>query len=79
MANLSDVGRLLLILGGAIVLLGLLLLIAGRVPFLGRLPGDITIQRGNTTFFFPIMTCIVLSLVLTVVVNLVLWLISRRP
>jgi len=78
MANFSDLGRLLLIAGGAIVLLGLVLLLVGRVPFFGRLPGDISIQRGNTTFFFPIVTCLVLSVVLTVVVNLLLFLLRRR-
>ena len=46
----------------------------GRVPWLGRLPGDIHVQRGNWTFFFPLGTSIVLSLLLT----LVLWLIGRR-
>jgi uncharacterized membrane protein len=77
MANFSDLGRLLLIAGGAIVLLGLVLLLVGRIPFFGRLPGDISIQRGNTTFFFPIVTCLVLSVVLTVVLNLLL-LLRRR-
>jgi heme/copper-type cytochrome/quinol oxidase subunit 2 len=78
MANFSDLGRLLLIAGGVIVLLGLVLLLVGRVPFFGRLPGDISIQRGNTTFYFPIVTCLVLSVVLTVVVNLLLFLLRRR-
>jgi Protein of unknown function (DUF2905) len=78
LANFSDLGRLLLIAGGAIVLLGLVLLLVGRVPFFGRLPGDISIQRGNTTFYFPIVTCLVLSVVLTVVVNLLLLLLRRR-
>jgi uncharacterized membrane protein len=78
MANFSDLGRLLLIAGGAIVLLGLVLLLVGRVPFFGRLPDDISIQRGNTTFFFPIVACLVLSVVLTVVVNLLLLLLRRR-
>lgn len=78
MANFSDLGRLLLIAGGAIVLLGLVLLLVGRVPFFGRLPGDISIQHGNTSFYFPIVTCLVLSVVLTVVVNLLLFLLRRR-
>ena len=78
MANLSDLGRALLLIGGAIVVLGMLLLLAGRIPLLGRLPGDITIQRGNTSFYFPIVTCIVLSVVLTVILNLVLWLLGRH-
>lgn len=78
MPNLSDLGRALLLVGGAIVVLGLLLLLAGRIPLLGRLPGDINIRRGNSSFYFPIVTCIVLSVVLTVMLNLVLWLLRRR-
>jgi hypothetical protein len=78
MSNLSDLGRALLLVGGAIVVLGLLLLLAGRIPLLGRLPGDINIRRGSTTFYFPIVTCIVLSVVLTVILNLVLWLLRRH-
>ncbi|HEX8034976.1 MAG TPA: DUF2905 domain-containing protein [Ktedonobacterales bacterium] len=78
MSNLSDLGRALLLVGGAIVVLGLLLLLAGRIPLLGRLPGDIAIQRGNTSFYFPIVTCIVLSVVLTVILNVALWLLGRH-
>ncbi len=76
MAHFSDLGRRRLIAGGAIVPLGLLLV--GRVPFFGRLPGDISFQRGNTTIYVPIMTWLVLSVVLTVVVNLLLLLLRRR-
>ena len=78
MSNFSDLGRLLLLIGGAIVVLGAILVVVGRVPFLGRLPGDISIRRGNTSFFFPIVTCLVLSVALTVVVNLLLLLFRRR-
>lgn len=78
MSNFSDLGRLLLLIGGAIVVLGVILVVVGRVPFLGRLPGDISIRRGNTSFYFPIVTCLVLSVVLTVVVNLLLLLFRRR-
>jgi Protein of unknown function (DUF2905) len=78
MPNLSDLGRALLLIGGAIVVLGVLLLLAGRIPLLGRLPGDISIRRGNTSFYFPIVTCIVLSVVLTVILNVALWLLRRH-
>lgn len=78
MSNFSDLGRLLLVIGGAIVVLGAILVVVGRVPFLGRLPGDISIRRGNTSFYFPIVTCLVLSVALTVVVNLLLLLFRRR-
>jgi hypothetical protein len=58
------VGKLLVLVGVGISVLGLLVMMG--VP-LGRLPGDIVIRRGSTTFYFPIATCIVLSLLLTVV------------
>lgn len=60
-------GRLLLIAGLVIAALGALVMLG--VP-LGRLPGDVTIRRGNTTFYFPIVTCLVLSVLLTVLMAL---------
>ena len=62
-------GKMLLLFGVAMVLLGLVLLAAGhfsgKVPWLGRLPGDIHIERGSWTFYFPLATCLIVSLVLT--------------
>jgi hypothetical protein len=72
-----DVGRLLIILGFIIVALGIGILLAGRLPFIGHLPGDILIRRGGGSFYFPIVTCLLLSIALTVVLN-VLTLIFRR-
>ena len=72
-----DVGRLLIILGFIIVALGIVILLAGRLPFIGHLPGDILIRRGGGSFYFPIVTCLLLSIALTVVFN-VLTLIFRR-
>lgn len=69
---LESLGKLLVVLGLGIVLLGGLLLLAGRIPFLGRLPGDILVQRDNFTFFFPLATSLLISLVLTIVINVVL-------
>lgn len=71
---MHDLGRLLIVLGVVIALLGVVLTVAGRVPGLGRLPGDIHIERGNWSFYFPLGTSIVLSVLLT----LVFWLINRR-
>jgi len=69
------VGRLLITLGVLLVVIGLLIDLAPRLPFrIGRLPGDIYIHRHNATFYFPIVTCILVSAVLT----LVLWLFNRR-
>ncbi|MFQ5791031.1 MAG: DUF2905 domain-containing protein [Acidobacteriota bacterium] len=70
---LSGLGRILIFLGLGIVTLGLLLTLVGRVPFLGRLPGDVVFRKGNLTFYFPLATSILLSLLLT----LLLWLFRR--
>ena len=78
MPNLSDLGRALLLVGGAIVVLGLLLLVVGRIPLLGRLTGDINVRRGNSTFYFPVVTGVMLSVALIVVANLALWLLRRH-
>jgi Protein of unknown function (DUF2905) len=67
----SDVvGRCLLIFGLAVALVGAALLLFARIPFIGRLPADISFQRDGFSFFFPIVTCIVLSVILTIAVNL---------
>lgn len=58
-------------MGGLIVLLGLLLLLAGKVPLLGRLPGDITFRRGNVRCYVPIATSILLSLLLTIALAII--------
>jgi len=71
---MGDVGRALVIIGIVIVAVGLLMMMAGRIPWIGRLPGDIHVQRGNWTFYFPLATSLLLSLVLT----LIFWLIGRR-
>jgi hypothetical protein len=72
-----DVGRLLIILGFIIVALGIVILLAGRLPFIGHLPGDILLRRGGGSFYFPLVTCLLFSIALTVVLN-VLTLIFRR-
>ena len=67
-------GRTLVFVGGLLFVLGLILIFAGKVNLpIGRLPGDIVIRGKNTTFYFPLMTSIVLSVILT----LVLWVVSR--
>lgn len=75
--DLTDVGRMLLLLGGLLVGLGLVLLLVGRIPFLGQLPGDITLRRGNATCYVPIVTSIVLSLLLTLLLNLLIRMLGR--
>jgi len=72
--SMTDLGKALIGLGLLLVIVGGLLLVSGRVPFLGRLPGDIHVQRGNWSFYFPLTTSILLSVVL----SLVLMFLSRR-
>ena len=67
---MPEIGRLLIIIGGFILVVGLFLALGLRIPFLGKLPGDISIDRGNVHFYFPIVTCLLLSLVLTLLLNL---------
>jgi ribose/xylose/arabinose/galactoside ABC-type transport system permease subunit len=70
-----DMGKLLLILGGMIILVGAVLLLAGRFNLpLGRLPGDIIYRGKNSVFYFPIVTCILISVVL----SLLFWLFGRH-
>jgi hypothetical protein len=71
---MPDLGRTLLVLGLLIAAVGLVILLAGRVPWIGRLPGDIHVQRDGWSFYFPITTAIVVSLVL----SLLLYLFGRR-
>jgi len=67
-------GRVLIVSGIVLVALGLLVNLAGRLPFrLGRLPGDIYIHGKNSTFYFPLATCILLSVLFSVV----LWIFRR--
>ena len=63
------IGRSLLILGVAIAAIGVAVLLLSRVPFIGRLPGDISFHRDGFSFFFPLATCIILSILLTIVLN----------
>jgi Protein of unknown function (DUF2905) len=67
---LNDLGRTLLVVGLVLAAAGGVLLLAGQVPWLGRLPGDISFERGNFRFYAPIATMLLLSLVLTIVLNL---------
>jgi hypothetical protein len=68
---MNDIGKILIAFGLLIALAGVVLVLVGRVPWVGRLPGDIHIQRGNFTFYFPLATSLLLSVVLTLIVYLV--------
>jgi membrane protein implicated in regulation of membrane protease activity len=71
---MNDLGKSLVVIGVVIAVVGAVLMLAGRVPWVGRLPGDIYVQRGNWSFYFPVVTSLVLSVILT----LLFWLFGRR-
>jgi len=70
---MGDLGRTLMLLGGVLLVLGALLSFTGRLPWVGRLPGDISIERENFRFYFPLATSIVISIIL----SLLVWLFRR--
>jgi uncharacterized protein HemY len=70
---MAGFGKTLIYLGILLVVIGVLLSLAGKIPWMGHLPGDITIQRGIFTFYFPLTTCILIS----VIVSLVLYFFRR--
>ncbi len=76
--EMTDLGRVLLLIGGLVFLLGLLLVVAGNLPFLGKLPGDISMQWGNVRVFVPLASMILLSILLTVVLNVLAGFFVRR-
>ncbi|HDN80544.1 MAG: DUF2905 domain-containing protein [Chloroflexi bacterium] len=71
MEGLEEMGKLLIMFGGFIVALGGLLLLAGKLPYVGHLPGDIIIRRENFGCYIPLATSILLSILLTIILNLI--------
>jgi len=72
--GLQYIGKFLIVFGAIVIAIGGLLLLSGRVPWLGRLPGDILIHKKNFTFYFPLATSILLSLIFT----LLLWILGKK-
>jgi hypothetical protein len=70
---MNSLGKVLIIAGVASIIAGVLLVYAGKLPWLGRLPGDISIRKGNFSFYFPLATCLLISLIL----SLIAWLIRK--
>ena len=72
--GMQHIGRLLVIFGAVIAAVGMLVILSGKLPWLGRLPGDIVLQRKNFTVYFPLATSILISLLLT----LLFWLFGKK-
>jgi hypothetical protein len=63
---MTELGKMLIVFGGVLLVVGVLLTFSGKLPWLGRLPGDIVIQREHFSFYFPLGTCILLSILLSI-------------
>jgi hypothetical protein len=70
MLGMGALGKMLILLGVLIIVIGLLLLIGEKIPWIGRLPGDIIIRKKNFTFYFPLATSIIISIILTLLFTL---------
>ncbi len=71
---LAPLGKILIVSGLLLAAVGLFLVLGGKIGWIGRLPGDIVIRRGNFSFYFPLVTCLLLSVVL----SLILWFFGRK-
>lgn len=71
---MGSLGKTLIFLGSILIALGILLVIFNKIPFIGRLPGDVYIQKKNFTFYFPLTTSVLASIILSIV----FWLCSRH-
>ena len=77
MPGFEHMGKMLIFMGIFIVVMGLLVMLWGKVPGLGKLPGDIYIERENFRFFFPVVSCLLISVCLTIIINLVMWFLGK--
>jgi hypothetical protein len=74
---MEGLGKILLIIGGIIIFLGLILVFSNHIPFLGKLPGDIFVKKDGFSIYFPIVTFIILSILITAIVNVILYFINK--
>ena len=77
MSPLETMGKMLLMFGAILLVLGLILVTLAKVPLAGRLPGDVHLRLDNASCYFPLMTGIMLSILATLVLNLILWLVRK--
>jgi hypothetical protein len=70
--EIQSLGKIILVMGIFLVVFGSLIILSPKIPFIGRLPGDILIKRDNFTVFFPLASSIIISLIITIILNLLL-------
>ena len=69
--NIGEMGRWMMLAGGALFLMGVLFWLGGRLPWFGNLPGDIVVKRDNLTLYMPLGTMLLLSVLLTIALNVI--------
>ena len=74
---MEGLGKILLGVGAVIIVIALLMIFGQHIPFFGKLPGDIFIKKDNFSFYFPIVTFLIISIILTVIINLILYFMNR--
>jgi len=70
----AEFGKILIFIGLLLAIVGFVLILGNKIPFIGRLPGDIAVERKNYSFYFPVSTCILIS----AIISFVLWLFSKK-
>jgi hypothetical protein len=73
MGDMSSIGKMLIFLGIILMGIGVVFFLANKIPWIGRLPGDVYVKRGNLSFYFPIATCILIS----IIISAIFWLLGR--
>jgi hypothetical protein len=74
---MEGLGKILLIVGAVIIVIALLMIFGQHIPFFGKLPGDIFIKKDNWSFYFPIVTFLIVSIILTIIINVILYFLNR--
>lgn len=75
--NMGHIAKILIFVGIGITLLGAILLLLSKIPFMGKLPGDIVVKKENFTFYFPLATSIIASMILSIILSIIFKFISK--
>ena len=70
----GDIGKIIIFIGLLLVVIGFVWMVGNKLPFIGKLPGDIAIERKNYSFYFPVTTCIIISIIL----SFIFWFFNKR-
>jgi hypothetical protein len=68
---MGEIAKVMILIGALLILIGLVILVFPRLPFLGKLPGDVLVKKENFTFYFPLVTSIVISIIISLILYLV--------